>query len=78
MIASNPQGAILAEGPMEKVAILNGFKEFPEVFGTFKEKFQALQQQQQMQAQMQMQAQAAQKMATGQQQAEVSHNAQSA
>lgn len=78
MIASNPQGAILAEGPMEKVAILNGFKEFPEVFDGFKQKFQALQQQQQMQAQMQMQAQAAQKMAAGQQQAEVSHNAQSA
>jgi hypothetical protein len=51
MIAKNPEGALMAEGPMEKMAVLNGFKEFPEVFSTFKDRYESMKQIQQQLAQ---------------------------
>lgn len=65
MIASNPQGALLAEGPMHKLATLNGLKEFSEMFDTFKQRFAAMQMQEQMQAQQAAMQMAQQKQQEG-------------
>ena len=57
MVATNPEGAIMAEPIMEKLAVLNGLKEFPEVFGAFKDRYNQMKALQEQAAMMQQQAQ---------------------
>ena len=59
MIASNPQGAILAEPVMQKYAVLEGWKDFAEVFDLVKARFAQMQQQTAMTQQAQAMQQAA-------------------